>query len=75
MYALRECKLFLVRVSFHSPTEAEGRHWVRGRKKRKEKKKKISSLAGRGPDIVVDVYELLVLADRMHDCLVRDANL
>lgn len=26
-------------------------------------------------DIVVDVYKLLVLAGRMHDCLVQDANL
>ena len=28
-----------------------------------------------GVDIGVDVYKLLVLAGRMHDCLVRDANL
>ncbi len=30
---------------------------------------------GGAVDIVVDVYKLLVLAGRMHDCLVRDANL
>lgn len=30
---------------------------------------------GWGVDIVKDVYKLLVLAGRMHNCLVRDANL
>lgn len=55
---------FPLHVSPHSCTE--GRDW--------EGKEAPHQQLG-GVDIVVDVYKLLVLAGRMHDCLVRDANL
>ena len=55
---------FPLHVSPHSPTEVGG-----GDRKRS------SSSTAKELDIVVDVYKLLVLAGRMHDCLVRDANL
>lgn len=59
---------FPLRMSPHSPTEAKGRDL-------EQEKKLPTNNWGGGVDIVVDVYKLLVLAGRMHDCLVQDANL
>lgn len=45
---------------------------AKGRDPEQEKKLLTSPTTG---GRMVDVYKLLVLAGRMHDCLVRDANL
>lgn len=57
---------FPLHVSPHPPTEVGEETGSR---------KRSSSPTTRGVDFVVDVYKLLVLAGRMHDCLVQDANL
>lgn len=58
---------------------AEGRDWDQEKRLLADNWReggKCVCVGGRGGlDIVLDVYKLLVLAGRMHYCLVRDANL